>query len=270
MNDTSEGGSVAPGARQRRRRQLPAHFATLASLFDATTFRHIATLGIRPGWRCWEVGAGGSSVPSWLAEQVGSDGYVLATDQDTSHLNTDDDAFDVRRHDLTTQDAPATDFDLVHARLVVEHPRPQAALATMIAALRPGGWLLIEDADPTLQPLACPDDTQPAQHLANTLRQASWTLTGRRANLAFGRTLPRHLRDAGLANVHAEVTIPFGGPGQAQFQRTLVERLREPIVATGLATDTEIDQHLTDLAKPTAASLDLVSWPLVAAWGRKP
>jgi hypothetical protein len=64
--------------------------------------------------------------------------------------------------------------------------------------------------------------------------------------------------------------MPLGGNGQAQFQRTLVERLREPIVAAGLASDAEIDQHLADLAEPKAASLDLVTWPLVAAWGRKP
>jgi SAM-dependent methyltransferase len=39
-------------------------------------------------------------------------------------------------------------FDLVHARLVLVHvPDRAAALATMVAALRPGGWLLVEDAD---------------------------------------------------------------------------------------------------------------------------
>jgi SAM-dependent methyltransferase len=260
-----------PAAGERRRRQLPAHFATLAELFDPTTLRHITELGIRPGWRCWDVGTGGSTVPSWLAEQVGRDGYVVATDRDLTGLGAHDDTFQVRQHDVTTQPPPATDLDLVHARLLVEHlGNPQAVLATMAGALRRGGWLLVEDADPMLQPLACPDATRPAQQLANKLRQASWTLAGRRADLAFGRTLPRLLRTAGLVDVHAEVTMPFGGRGQAQFQKTLVERLREPIVAAGLASDAEIDQHLADLADAQAAPLDLVTWPLVAAWGRKP
>jgi hypothetical protein len=271
MLGAGTGDHPSPQARERRRQQLPAHFATLAKLFDATTFRHIAALGIRPGWRCWEVGTGGSTVPSWLAEQAGGDGYVLATDRDVSRLGADHHAFEVRQHDLATQPPPATDFHLVHARLVVEHtPDPQAVLATMVGALRRGGWLLVEDADPMLQPLACPDATRPEQQLANSLRQASWTLTGRRVNLAFGRTLPRLLRNAGLVDVQAEVTMPLGGSGQAQFQRTVVERLREPIVAAGLASDAQIDQHLADLAAPAAASLDLVTWPLVAAWGRRP
>ena len=43
----------------------------------------------------------------------------------------------------------------------------------MVGALRPGGWMLVEDADPGLQPLLCPDDHGPAQHLANRLRTAS-------------------------------------------------------------------------------------------------
>jgi hypothetical protein len=35
------------------------------------------------------------------------------------------------------------------------------ALRSMISALRPGGWLLVEDADPALQPLICPDEYGP-------------------------------------------------------------------------------------------------------------
>jgi hypothetical protein len=37
-------------------------------------------LGVGPGWRCWEVGGGGRSVPEALAAAVGPAGYVLATD----------------------------------------------------------------------------------------------------------------------------------------------------------------------------------------------
>jgi precorrin-6B methylase 2 len=48
--------------------------------------RHIEALGIKRGWRCWEVGAGGPSVPGWLAEQVAPEGYVLASDIDVSWM----------------------------------------------------------------------------------------------------------------------------------------------------------------------------------------
>ena len=57
---------------------------------------------------------------------------------------------------------PPTELDLVHARLVLTHvPQREAALTSMIAALRSGGWILVEDADPGLQPLLCPDDYGP-------------------------------------------------------------------------------------------------------------
>jgi len=36
-------------------------FEALAALFDPTTFRHMERFGVGSGWRCWEVGAGGTS-----------------------------------------------------------------------------------------------------------------------------------------------------------------------------------------------------------------
>jgi hypothetical protein len=55
-------------------------FVALAELFDGVTRGHFDRLGVGPGWRCWEVGAGGRSIPEALAAAVGPTGYVLATD----------------------------------------------------------------------------------------------------------------------------------------------------------------------------------------------
>jgi SAM-dependent methyltransferase len=265
-----------PATSDPRRQQVArTHFATLATLFNPGTFHRIETLGIGPGWRCWEAGAGSASLPRWLARHSSPGGYVLATDRDTTALHEDPpengpagDGFEIRQHDLGTDPPPSGAFDLVHARLVLMHiPGRDNALATMISALRPGGWLLLEDADPFLQPLACPDQSGPAQELANKIRAATWDLLSRRTDLAFGRTLPRLLRDAGLAGVGADASISFAGPAQDQFQRTIIKRQRHRLVEAGLATDTEISQHLADIE---TGQLDLASFPLVSAWGRKP
>jgi hypothetical protein len=72
------------------RREAGARFGALAELFDTVTFRHIAALGIEPGWRCWEVGAGGPSVPAWLSDRVGRGGEVLATDLDPRWIDAHD------------------------------------------------------------------------------------------------------------------------------------------------------------------------------------
>src|SRR4051794_41769022 len=53
-----------------QRAEAGQRFAALAALFDPSTFRHLTKLGLRAGWRVWEVGAGGPSVPDWLAHQT--------------------------------------------------------------------------------------------------------------------------------------------------------------------------------------------------------
>ena len=133
-----------------RRPEAGERFAALAELFDPWTFRHLDDLGLGEGWRCWEVGAGGVSVPRGLAERVGTSGRVLATDIDVSWTEpAAGGALEVRRHDVIRDPPPSETFDLIHARLVLVHLKDRAAaMRVMIDALRPGGWLVIEDGDP--------------------------------------------------------------------------------------------------------------------------
>jgi SAM-dependent methyltransferase len=243
-------------------------FDALSELFDPVTFRHLDTVGVSAGWACWEVGAGGVGVPGWLAERVGPAGRVLATDIDTAWMPAEGAGFEVLRHDVGVEPPPGRDFDLVHARLVLTHvPGRIEALGSMVRALRPGGWLVIEDADPALQPLICPDEYGPAQRLANRLRQGFRTLmAGRGADLAFGRTLPRLLREAGLDAVRADAFFPITSPAGTALEIATVRQIRERLVAAGLATEAEIEQHLANVA---GGQLDLATAPLISAWGRK-
>lgn len=122
------------------RAEAGARFDALSTLFDPSTFRHIEALGLQPGWRCWEAGAGAPRVANWLVQRVGPGGHVVATDIDVSHLRGGEPVgYQVVRHDLGTEQAPPGPFDLVHARLVLVHvPGREGALAQMIGALRPG------------------------------------------------------------------------------------------------------------------------------------
>jgi SAM-dependent methyltransferase len=242
-------------------------FDAFATLFNPSTFRHMVSIGLSPGWRVWEVGAGGPTVPAWIAEQT--NGHVLATDIDTTWLEAANYGFESIRHDIGTDPAPGHAFDLVHARLVLVHvPQRSEALATMIAALKPGGWLLAEEADPGLQPLACPDGHGAAEELANRLKLAFRALMAERGvDLSFGRKLPRLLAAAGLVEVQADAYFPIGGPVVDQLERATVEQIRERLVAAQLATEEEIQQHLSNVA---TGQLDLTTSPMVSAWGRKP
>src|SRR5258708_40182696 len=53
---------------------------------DAGTREHLLRLGVRPGIRCLEIGAGRGAIACWLAEQVAPDGIVVATDLETDFL----------------------------------------------------------------------------------------------------------------------------------------------------------------------------------------
>lgn len=265
MTSPSDRGYLLDNARV----EAGERFRWLAELFDGVTCGHVARLGIGAGSRCWEVGAGGVSVPRALAAAVGPAGHVLATDIDPSWL-TADDGYEVRRHDVAADPPPAPGtFDLVHARLVLVHvPDRARALSTMVAALRPGGWLLVEDADTALQPLACVDDGAAGSGRANRLRDAvRELLAGRGADLRFGRTLPRVLRDAGLADVGASGFFPVGGRACDRLEAATVRHVRGELLAAGLADDAEIDAHLAAIE---AGGLDLTLAPLISAWGRKP
>ncbi|HJQ02175.1 MAG TPA: methyltransferase domain-containing protein [Jatrophihabitans sp.] len=244
-------------------------FQAMSELFDPVTFRHLSAVGLTAGWACWEVGAGGPGVPGWLAEQVGPSGRVLATDIDVSWLPAVGAGFEVQRHELGVDKAPAGGFDLVHARLLLLHlPRRAEALASMVAAVRPGGWLVIEDADPHLQPLICVDEYGPAQELANRIQAGFRTLLASRgADLGFGRTLPRLLRAASLAEVQADAFFPITAPASRVLQAATVQQIRTGLVSAELVTEAEIDQHLRDIA---GGELDLATAPLISAWGRKP
>ncbi|MGY0062912.1 methyltransferase domain-containing protein [Streptomyces sp. LZ34] len=251
-----------------RQAEAGERFTALSTLFDPSTFRHFETVGVGEGWRCWEVGAGGPTVPAWLAERVGPTGHVVATDIDTSWMR--EAGFEALRHDVAAEAPPdGGPFDLIHARLVLVHVADRdKALRSMVEALRPGGWLVLEDGDPALQPLICPEEYGPEQELANRLRRGFRELLRQRgADLAYGRKLPRLLREAGLADVEADAYFPITSPACTVLEEATVRQVRDKLVAAGLATDEEIDRHLANVA---AGGLDLATSPMISAWGRRP
>ena len=58
----------------------------------------------------------------------------------------------------------------------------------------------------------------------------------RGVDLAYGRTLPRLLREAGLVDVAADAYFPIGGPAVVALERATTEQIRDRLLAAGLAT----------------------------------
>jgi ubiquinone/menaquinone biosynthesis C-methylase UbiE len=121
----------------------------LAQIFDPITIKHLEALGIKSGWRCLDVGAGGGSIADWLSERVGSDGKVIATDTNIKFLDYfKNPKFEIRQHNIVNDEIEENHYDLVHCRFLLMHLKEfQKALKKMAAAIRPGGWMLIEEMD---------------------------------------------------------------------------------------------------------------------------
>jgi SAM-dependent methyltransferase len=195
-----------------------ARLARLQGLHDEATVRRLLALGLGPGWHCLELGAGAGSIAAWMADQVGPTGTVTAVDRDTSQLRHLGQASHVTvvEDDLTTMSFAPSTFDVIHSRSVLMHvddADADAVVTKLVAALRPGGAVLFEEADGA--PASTAVDP-PAPFVAVMVPLARrWT---------WARHLPELLDRLGLDEVHDDVRdgpVTGGSPVGAFWQHTL-------------------------------------------------
>jgi SAM-dependent methyltransferase len=240
-----------------------ARFAALADLYDAATIRHIEALGIDRGAACLEVGGGGGSIARWLSRRV-TPGRVVVTDLDPSLLESlglPD--VEVQRHDIACDPLPDRIFDLVHARLVLMHlPNAQDVLARMTRALKPGGWLVVEEFDVAV----AGDDGRTMPRTSVAFRAV---LERAGVDLSFGRRLPALFRAAGLAQTGAEgrTTLWTGRSAGARLMLANYVGLRDAILSTRLVDAVEFKRDLERLDDPEFSTPSPTMW---SAWGRRP
>src|SRR5260370_36471162 len=256
--------------------QASQRFASLETLLDPWTIRHLETTGIGPGWQCWEVGAGGGSIARWLGERCGPTGHVLVTDIDPRFLVESaalaHPQIEIQRHDIGSDPRPSQSFDLIHARLVLIHvPAREQALEQMVTALGPGGWLVVEDFDETLLDRTYPTSNAEAIALFRKMSQAQQRLMAARSGelaLTWGRSLYQRLRAHGLVNVGMEGSLALreGRSPGAHLIRANFEQIRQEAITAGFITNEEVAHMLTLLDDPDFA----VSAPVMfTAWGRR-
>jgi len=251
-------------------REASARFAALAAMYDPGTIRHLEERGISSGWHCLEVGGGGGSIAAWLAARVGPAGRVLVTDIDPRFLESlQVPNLEVRRHNIVNDALPEAAFDLVHSRLVLLHlPEREKALARMVAALKPGGWLVDEEFDVASMlpnPVANPGEVLSKTHIAMRRIMEDRGVDDR----CFARQLFGRLRAHGLVSVAAEARIFMwhsGSPG-ISLLRANYEQLRSSMIDARYITEEEFNQDLARLDDPGFIMPSPIMW---TAWGRRP
>jgi 2-polyprenyl-3-methyl-5-hydroxy-6-metoxy-1,4-benzoquinol methylase len=245
----------------------------LESIRDPETICRMKELGVAPGWRCLEVGAGRGSIACWLAERIVPTGHVVATDIDVRFLEqirlTN---LEVRRHDVCENDFEPSAYDLVHCRdLLVHVPKPEEALARMAKAVRSGGWLFVEEPD--FGSFGCVDPAYPgAAEFDRSMRvildvaQAAGVM-----RTYFGRRLPGLVERLGFENFGYEGTVRRGRAGDqlVRFYSLSVRSpgARERLIAMGVQTREQLDHVLHMYDDP---SFEFVGPTIFAAWARRP
>jgi len=243
----------------------------LEARYDTQTFRRLSACGPLDGARCLEVGAGAGSVARWLAAQAGPSGQVVATDTNPRFLADAEKAgVEVRRHDILADPLEPGRYDLAHCRALLFHlADPRQAVRNMAAAVRPGGWLLIEDADYISLVAADPAHPRAARFDQITRTLSTFFAASGTLDPYLGRRLPSLITAAGLAETGSEAIACYrqGGSGEAELLRRSLERMGPMALSSGMASQKEFDEVAAATADPSFSFLDALS---IAVWGRVP
>jgi SAM-dependent methyltransferase len=241
---------------------------SITRLYDPTTLALCQRLGATQGWRCADVGAGTGSLAVALGELVAPGGSVVALDADTRFLEPiATEQLQVVSCDVTQESLPAAPFDLVHARLLLEHlVERDAVLDAMVQATRHGGWVLIEDFDWSTALVI-----DPPSEIHDKVAAAIMELFGSHGySSSYGRTLPRRLEAAGLLEVGARAeSLQVRADrehGLPQWE-LLAEQLGPGLLAQGLLTREDLERfHRLWHDGDTVCFAPL----MVSCWGRRP
>jgi SAM-dependent methyltransferase len=239
---------------------------------DPLTRQRLEQLGIRAGWRCLDVGAGRGSVAQWMAEQVAPSGRVVASDINPRFLTTlDHPCLDVRAHDVLESDFEQAHYDIVHCRALLGHlSSPELAIRRMAAAVRPGGWLFIEEADFGAWGAVDPD--YPGAAVFDRATRAVWDTLHRLEvmDVRFGRrlsTLVDQLRWNDTDH-DARLRVSHGGDKVGRFWAVTFSSMRSsPLLDAATVTPEELETALRLLVDPGFAFLGPIPF---SAWCKRP
>jgi SAM-dependent methyltransferase len=216
----------------------------------------IRRTSIQPGWKVIECGCGPLGALGVLAELVGSKGQVVGIDFHEASVdrcrsvlrtlqidNGEVVVGDIHDADPKTLGAP---FDLAYSRCFLMHQLDAVAtLAAMGKLVRPGGWIVAQE------PLRYPP---PISHPRVPAQEKYWELMYR-AMEANGipsfsvETLPRSAQNAGLevVDVAGCYRPRLDAARSLELHMTTLAASKARIVATGVATDAEVDTLLGEI-----------------------
>jgi SAM-dependent methyltransferase len=222
--------------------------ALMSQLLDPMHRRHIEALEIHGDAQVLEVGCGNGSMSVWMAEHVVPDGHVVAVDLDLSLVDdVDDSRVEFRQGDIVAAPVASGRFDLVTSRAVLHHVTDaKAAIANLVASLRPSGAILLIEPDFLPVSVAEPEAIRSFWN--------GWLAWSRERGIDYfmGRTLAPRLAACGFKEITgaAETAVYNGRSPWASYWSQTITELRGDLVQFGELTEALIDTFLAACADP--------------------
>jgi ubiquinone/menaquinone biosynthesis C-methylase UbiE len=224
-----------------------------------TTRALFARAGVGAGMRCVDLGCGGGEVTFELAKLVAPGGEAAA---DRGLTNVE-----FRALNVNAWDEPAA-YDVVYGRFLLQHLRqPVALLRRMWAAVRPGGVIIVEDAD--FDGWCCHPPLEAFDFFSRIYNEV---LERRGGDHEAGRKLYEWFLAVGIPEPEVALVQAVWTAGEAKtLAWSTLEATGEAIVSEGLASAAELTAALTSLERYTADPQTLICGPRVfQLWSRRP
>jgi SAM-dependent methyltransferase len=223
---------------------------------------------------CVDVGCGGGQVTLEMASLVGPTGLVVGIDVDEVKLDLarqnagERGLGNVEFRQLNVRDwDERRRYDAVFCRFLLQHlSDPVDLIRHMWAAVRPGGVLIVEDAD--FDGWCCHPPNEGFDFFVRTYRAA---ISRRGGDQAYGRKLYAGFLAAGIPVAEVRVVQPawIDGEGKTLAWSTL-EATADAIVAEQVASADEVTAALASLRDFTADAQTLISGPRIfQLWSRR-
>ncbi len=227
-----------------------ARLRVMSRAMRSGTLAILSRAGLAPGLGVLDLGCGSGDVTVEIARIVGETGHVVGIDIDCIALTHAQSLAKARGVTVDWRQGRAEDldgigaFDLGYARFLLSHvPDPLDVPRRIRAAVRPGGWIVVEDID-----ITCHVHWPPCGALRRYVELYAAVARLRGVDPTVGPRLAAMFLDAGLTDVKVSITMPVFRTGDEKtIARLTLSAIADAAITAGLTDRAEVERLVAEL-----------------------